>query len=60
MFRGGEILSPGGRVALTAVTIGSNWTQLNDLTALLGGASGNPPMMGGVRAFNGLTCPWPP
>ena len=27
-------------------TIGSNWIQLNDLTALLGGASGNPPMLG--------------
>jgi hypothetical protein len=31
--------------------------NLNDLTSLL---ALYPPMFGGVRAFNGPTCPWPP
>lgn len=31
---------------------------VNDLTALLAGSSGNPPMLQGVRAFNGPACPW--
>ncbi|HSP54449.1 MAG TPA: thrombospondin type 3 repeat-containing protein, partial [Dehalococcoidia bacterium] len=33
---------------------------VNDLTALIAGSSGNPPMLNGVRAFNGPSCPWPP
>jgi len=33
---------------------------VNDLTALLAGSSGNPPMLGGARAFNGPACPWAP
>ena len=40
-------------------TIGLNWIQLNDLTALLGGASGLPPMFGGAKAFNGPLCTGP-
>jgi hypothetical protein len=31
-----------------------------DLTALIAGASGFPPMLGGVKAFNGPACPWAP
>jgi hypothetical protein len=31
--------------------------NLNDVTSLL---ALYPPMFGGVRAFNGPTCPWPP
>ncbi|HSP55100.1 MAG TPA: hypothetical protein VLS25_05880, partial [Dehalococcoidia bacterium] len=34
-----------------------NWIAINDLTALLSGASGMPPMFGGTRAFNGPLCP---
>ncbi|HSP55111.1 MAG TPA: thrombospondin type 3 repeat-containing protein, partial [Dehalococcoidia bacterium] len=37
-----------------------NWIVVNDLTALLAGTSGMPPMLGGVKAFSGPTCPWPP
>jgi hypothetical protein len=37
----------------------SQWIVINDLTALLAGASGSPAMLGGARAFNGPTCPWP-
>ncbi|HSP56623.1 MAG TPA: S8 family serine peptidase [Dehalococcoidia bacterium] len=37
-----------------------NWIVVDDLTALLAGPSGNPPMIGGVRAFGGPACPWPP
>ncbi len=33
--------------------------NVSDLTALIAGASGSPPMLGGVRAFNGPVCPWP-
>jgi hypothetical protein len=33
---------------------------VNDLTSLIAGKSGNPPMMNGIRAFNGPSCPWPP
>jgi hypothetical protein len=36
------------------------WINLNDITALLGGPSGYPPMLGGQRAFNGPQCPYPP
>jgi hypothetical protein len=38
---------------------GPGWINVADLSALLGGASGNPPMFGGVKAFDGPTCPWP-
>jgi hypothetical protein len=38
----------------------ASWVAINDLTALLAGASGSPPMLGGARAFNGPACPWPP
>ena len=31
-----------------------------DLTAFFAGPSGSPPMLGGVRAFNGPVCPWAP
>jgi hypothetical protein len=34
--------------------------NLLDLTALIAGSTGNPPMLGGVRAFSGPVCPWPP
>ncbi|HSP54221.1 MAG TPA: YncE family protein, partial [Dehalococcoidia bacterium] len=34
-----------------------NWIAINDLTALLSGASGAPPMFGGARAFGGPLCP---
>jgi hypothetical protein len=33
--------------------------NLNDLTALLAGPTGYPPMLGGVRAFGGPVCPSP-
>jgi hypothetical protein len=41
---------------------GSLATDINiqDLTALMSGAPGNPRMMGGVRAFGGPACPWAP
>ena len=45
-------LSPGGP--------GSNWIVLQDLTSLVAGATAYPPMLGGVRAFNGPACPWAP
>jgi CSLREA domain-containing protein len=35
-----------------------NWINIQDLLALLGGATGAPPMMGNALAFN-QTCPWP-
>jgi hypothetical protein len=39
----------------------SPWIQLNDLTALLAGTTGLPPMFGGTtKAFNGPTCTAPP
>jgi hypothetical protein len=31
-----------------------------DLTSLLAGVTGNPPMLGGVKAMNGPACPWSP
>jgi len=34
--------------------------NIQDIGALLAGATGNPPMLGGVMAFNGPSCPWPP
>jgi hypothetical protein len=33
-----------------------NYIVINDLTALIAGSSGFPPMFGGTRAFNGPTC----
>jgi hypothetical protein len=33
--------------------------NVTDLTSLIAGSSGNPSMLGGVRAFNGPECPWP-
>jgi hypothetical protein len=38
----------------------ADWIAINDLTTLLAGDSGFPPMLGGVRAFNGPVCPWAP
>jgi hypothetical protein len=38
---------------------GPAWINIADLNALLGGTSGNPPMLGGARAFDGPVCPWP-
>jgi len=32
------------------------WINISDLTALLAGPSGFPPMLGGARAFNGPAC----
>lgn len=32
------------------------WINISDLTALLSGPSGYPPMLGGSRAFNGAPC----
>jgi hypothetical protein len=34
----------------------ANYIAINDVTALLAGSSGNPPMFGGVRAFMGPLC----
>ena len=36
-----------------------NWININDLTALLAGPTGFPPMFGGAKAFNGPTCVGP-
>ncbi|TMB94297.1 MAG: hypothetical protein E6J42_11640 [Chloroflexi bacterium] len=41
----------------------AHWVAVNDLTALIAGPTGLPPMLGGVtRAFGspGPPCPWPP
>ncbi len=46
-------LSPGPG-ALTKVI------NLGDLTTLLAGPTGSPPMLFGARAFNGPACPWAP
>jgi hypothetical protein len=35
------------------------WIAVTDITALLAGSSGFPPMFGGVRAFNGPACVGP-
>jgi YVTN family beta-propeller protein len=34
--------------------------NIQDLTALIAGPTGYPPMLGGARAFGGPACPWPP
>lgn len=38
----------------------ATWINVNDLTALIAGPSGFPPMLGGVKAFGGPACPWAP
>lgn len=38
----------------------SNWINVSDLTTLIAGASGYPPMLNEQKAFNGPSCPWPP
>jgi len=46
-------LTPGAGVFLTDLNI-------QDLTAMIAGSSGTPPMLGGAKAFGGPECPWPP
>jgi len=36
----------------------ANWVSIIDLTTLLTGSSGYPPMRGGARAFSGPARPW--
>ena len=36
------------------------YVNLQDMTALITGPTGFPPMLLGSRAFNGPACPWPP
>jgi hypothetical protein len=36
--------------------IGGAWLNISDLTALIAGSTGYPPMFGGARAFNGPMC----
>ncbi len=36
------------------------WIALSDITSLTTGPTSRPPMLGGVRAFGGPVCPWPP
>jgi hypothetical protein len=38
----------------------ANWIALDDLTSLIAGLPGFPPMLAGARAFNGPACPMPP
>jgi hypothetical protein len=40
--------------------IPNGMVQLQDVGALLAGGTSAPPMLGGVAAFNGPVCPWPP
>jgi hypothetical protein len=37
----------------------NNMVNVTDLTALVAGPSGYPPMLVGLRALNGPNCPWP-
>ncbi|HET9477640.1 MAG TPA: thrombospondin type 3 repeat-containing protein [Dehalococcoidia bacterium] len=37
-----------------------NDINVNDMTSLIAGSSGNPPMLNGLRALSGPSCPWPP
>jgi hypothetical protein len=37
----------------------SDWISVLDLAALVAGQTAYPPMLDGVRAFGGPTCPWP-
>ncbi len=38
----------------------ANWIVVNDMTALIAGTTGFPPMFGGAKAFNGPLCPFLP
>jgi hypothetical protein len=46
-------LTPGKGVFLTDI-------NLQDITAIITGPSGAPPMLGGAKAFGGPVCPWAP
>jgi hypothetical protein len=46
-------ISPGPGLYLTDINI-------EDLTSLLAGTKGFPPMLASARAFDGPSCPWPP
>lgn len=35
----------------------ANWISINDMTALIAGPTGFPPMLGAAKAFNGPACP---
>jgi len=37
----------------------TDWINIQDLNALLGGSSGFPPMLGGAKAFGGPACAGP-
>jgi len=39
-----------------AAALGGQWINVFDLSALIAGSTGNPPMFGGARAFSGPTC----
>jgi len=45
-------LQPDSGIFVVSINIG-------DLNRMLGGASANPPMLGGERALGGPECPWP-
>lgn len=45
-------VSPGKGIYATDINIA-------DLTTMIAGSTGNPPMLDGARALNGPTCPWP-
>ena len=46
-------LTPGKGVFLTDINI-------QDITAMIAGSSGSPPMLGGAKALFGPVCPWAP
>ncbi|MCH8815340.1 MAG: thrombospondin type 3 repeat-containing protein [Chloroflexi bacterium] len=46
-------LTPGKGVFLTDINV-------QDITAMIAGSSGNPPMLHGAKAFGGPQCPWAP
>ena len=37
----------------------AHWIAISDITALIAGTTGSPPMLGGAKALNGPPCPWP-
>jgi hypothetical protein len=39
---------------------GDAWILIEDMAKLVTGSSGFPPMLGGLKAFGGPPCPWPP
>jgi hypothetical protein len=41
---------------MPGASFGSNWISVQDLSALIAGTSGFPPMFSGVRAFGGPSC----